>query len=435
MWHDYAKYPGSPFSTEGRVTSKGAGVALQSQLFRGDEKLEAAAASDPAHVTPGAVGEHVKRIQLALDQLDHAHLLPDGIYGSRTAAAVLAYKQRRGIVNRTYQTTADNIVGKMTIAVLDREMFAQESGPALLQSVYPLPLPTQFPFGRNIPTGGNLLAFKVTVSASSTGGPSPMTDLVSAPVTQEVVVPPNGVGALLAKNFLGGVLILSEPPSQNTNSKIAKLTTGTNLRTSPQLDNADIISDPETFRYQSASECGIVKAQAVAGAKKSGIAEIMILVDKSSYTDEPLHPVDTTYASGVVSLRGTPLNPLQGRKINIFGRGESNGFENYSSSIPFCNDSGKNTKPWTNDPRKPSVGLENNSVKNICIRSSPIKQVTIDEIKRIAAQGCRVTYAEPSDTDFVKLMRKEFLDSGLARKPPVEDGPGKFGHVMVFEFK
>jgi hypothetical protein len=134
-------------------------------------------------------------------------------------------------------------------------------------------------------------------------------------------------------------------------------------------------------------------------------------------------------------LRGTPLNPLQGRKINIFGRGESNGFENYSSSIPFCNDSGKNTKPWTNDPRKPSVGLENNSVKNICIRSSPIKQVTIDEIKRIAAQGCRVTYAEPSDTDFVKLMRKEFLDSGLARKPPVEDGPGKFGHVMVFEFK
>ena len=108
MWHDYAKYPGSPFSTEGRVTSKGAGVALQSQLFRGDEKLEAAAASDPAHVTPGAVGEHVKRIQLALDQLDHAHLLPDGIYGSRTAAAVLAYKQRRGIVNRTYQTTADN---------------------------------------------------------------------------------------------------------------------------------------------------------------------------------------------------------------------------------------------------------------------------------------------------------------------------------------
>ena len=402
-------------------------MALQSQLFSGDAKLQAAAVSDPAHITPGSIGEHVRRIQLALDQLDRANLLPDGIYGSRTAAAVLAYKQRRGIVNRAYETTADNIVGKMTIAALDREMLAQESEPSVLQSVNPPALPTQFPFGRNI------LAFKISVSAA--GGAAAMTDLVAAPVTQEVVVAPNRIAALLAKNFVGGVLILSEPPSQNTILKIAKLTTGTNLRTSRQLDNVDIISDPETFQYQTFLECGIVKAQAVVGPKKSGIAEIMVLVDKSSYTEEPLHPVDTTYPSGLVSVRGTPLNPLAGRKINIFGRGESNGFENYSSSIPFCNDSGNNTKPWTNDPRKPSVGLEKNKVKNICIRSSPIKPITVDEIIRIADEGCRVTYAEPGDTDFMKLMRATFLDTGLARKPPVEDGPGKFGHVLVFEFK
>jgi hypothetical protein len=44
------------------------------------------------------------------------------LYGPTTAAAVLAYKTRRRIINTAYQTSADNIVGRMTIAALDREM-------------------------------------------------------------------------------------------------------------------------------------------------------------------------------------------------------------------------------------------------------------------------------------------------------------------------
>src|SRR5262249_11063814 len=104
-------------------------MALQSQLFRGDPKLEAAAVSDPAHILPGATGEHVRKIQLALIQLDGAAIDPDGKYGTATAAAVLAYKQKRNIINLTYQTQADNIVGKMTMTALDKEMSANE-GPA-----------------------------------------------------------------------------------------------------------------------------------------------------------------------------------------------------------------------------------------------------------------------------------------------------------------
>jgi hypothetical protein len=104
-------------------------MALQSQLFRGDPKLEAAAVSDPAHILPGATGEHVRKIQLALIQLDGAAIDPDGKYGTATAAAVLAYKQKRNIINRTYQTQADNIVGKMTMTALDAEM-AKNEGPA-----------------------------------------------------------------------------------------------------------------------------------------------------------------------------------------------------------------------------------------------------------------------------------------------------------------
>src|SRR5262245_52344115 len=104
-------------------------MALQSQLFRGDPKLEAAAEADPAHIVPGATGAHVRKIQLALIKLDGAAIAGDGIYGAATAAAVLAFKRMREIINRSYQTQADNLVGKMTMTALDKEMLDAESRP------------------------------------------------------------------------------------------------------------------------------------------------------------------------------------------------------------------------------------------------------------------------------------------------------------------
>ena len=116
-------------------------MALKSQLFRGDAKLEAAAVFPSAHIVPGAIGDHVRKIQRALNRLDNAGLDPDGIYGRRTADAVLAYKQKRGIINRSYQTQADNIVGVMTMAALDAEMAASEG------SADDAPLVSRSPFG------------------------------------------------------------------------------------------------------------------------------------------------------------------------------------------------------------------------------------------------------------------------------------------------
>lgn len=116
-------------------------MALTSALFRGDAKLEAAAVSDPAHVTPGARGDHVTKIQVALNTLDGAGLTTDGAYGPKTAAAVLAYKSKREIINKSYQDKADNVVGKLTVSSLDREMFARESRPAPAPPQPPAPGP------------------------------------------------------------------------------------------------------------------------------------------------------------------------------------------------------------------------------------------------------------------------------------------------------
>jgi hypothetical protein len=105
-------------------------MELQSNLFKDDPKLQACLVRDSAHVTPGAVGNHVTRIQTALAQLDGFLIDPSELaakrYGPSTAAAVLSFKKKRRIINFSYQTQEDNIVGKMTIAALDKEIHQKE---------------------------------------------------------------------------------------------------------------------------------------------------------------------------------------------------------------------------------------------------------------------------------------------------------------------
>lgn len=110
-------------------------MALQSRLFRSDPKLEACLVNDAAHVTQGARGDHVGKVQKALDALGDeiisASEMSSKTYGPSTASAVLAYKKKRNVVNASYQTQADNIVGKMTIASLDKDMLTVEKPPVM----------------------------------------------------------------------------------------------------------------------------------------------------------------------------------------------------------------------------------------------------------------------------------------------------------------
>jgi hypothetical protein len=106
-------------------------MPLGSKFFRGDEKLESCLLRDNAHVTQGATGPHVAKIQQALFILDTLMIDRTEIYnqhyGASTANAVLTYKKKRSIINYSYEKTEDNIVGKMTIASLDREMCDYEA--------------------------------------------------------------------------------------------------------------------------------------------------------------------------------------------------------------------------------------------------------------------------------------------------------------------
>lgn len=66
-------------------------------------------------------------------------------YGKSTAACVLKYKQARGIVNRRYQNTADNIVGIGTMAALDKDLVRLQNKPSVpnlpIPPVNPTPIP------------------------------------------------------------------------------------------------------------------------------------------------------------------------------------------------------------------------------------------------------------------------------------------------------
>jgi len=105
-------------------------MPLLSRLFKADKRLATVEVDDAAHLTLGAKGEHVSKVQLALQALHWLDIdrreLVDHVYGRSTAAAVLAYKTKRQIINRSYQGKPDDIVGKMTIAQLDREMLLWE---------------------------------------------------------------------------------------------------------------------------------------------------------------------------------------------------------------------------------------------------------------------------------------------------------------------
>jgi hypothetical protein len=109
-------------------------MPLRSTALADDERLQACLVKDSAHLTPGAQGEFVAKVQAALIYLDRLSIdereLETQTYGESTAAAVLAFKKKRKIINYSYQQHEDNIVGRMTIKAIDDELVIAERTPA-----------------------------------------------------------------------------------------------------------------------------------------------------------------------------------------------------------------------------------------------------------------------------------------------------------------
>jgi hypothetical protein len=109
---------------------------LQSQLFQGDNALNACLNNDSAHIffNPAKpnVGPHISKIQDALFILLHEVVIDQkeisaARFGESTEAAVFAYKTKFQIINKNYQPAPDKIVGKMTIEKLDKDMATKEA--------------------------------------------------------------------------------------------------------------------------------------------------------------------------------------------------------------------------------------------------------------------------------------------------------------------
>jgi len=107
--------------------------------------------------------------------------------------------------------------------------------------------------------------------------------------------------------------------------------------------------------------------------------------------------------------------------IDIFGENETEpGFENFVTDPTFTVGNNGVPRPFTKDPKRPP-GLNDKVASDVCIRDSPINQVTIDEIRRIAMPGCRLTVAlnsgpgdgVPGGTDAqLKRVRDAFVPPG-----------------------
>ena len=107
---------------------------LRSDLFKDDPKLEACAVTPRAHLLIGSPpGPHIAKIQEALERLRPGGPAISATekaamqYGTTTAAAVKNYKRTHvpPIINPSYETTPDDIVGQMTIKAMDQELFGE----------------------------------------------------------------------------------------------------------------------------------------------------------------------------------------------------------------------------------------------------------------------------------------------------------------------
>jgi hypothetical protein len=146
-------------------------------------------------------------------------------------------------------------------------------------------------------------------------------------------------------------------------------------------------------------------------------------------------PADTDKCKDV-SPQGTPTNPLgTGRKINIYGEGETPGFDDYATETKYqqYTKGGQTiTRPLTSGPVPP--GVADHTASDISMRSAPVSATTLSEIARIAKPGARFTYSAAT-AGFQQQAQKildAFPNAKLLEKCKWGDG---IGSAMVLQLQ
>jgi peptidoglycan hydrolase-like protein with peptidoglycan-binding domain len=416
-------------------------MPLQSILFRDDAKLKAAEVSDPAHITPGQRGEHVAKIQMALNVLDSANLNADGSYGPRTADAVLAYKRKRNVVNPSYQAKADNIVGRMTIAAMDRELLAFEAErPLRLRDL------NGKPSGHSPPSRSLTNARFAKVGFQSVQAP---------PAISVVRHAPNTTGTVTCENtlFISNAVCTNlndpaydppksmenaESPSKGRATFLSDLNAPIPSKNGRPIDDGGSVpltTEPSVMRL----EC-LHPGDAVISASRVGQTRLLFIsvrqAKRGIVDGEPLTklaPGSDFFSDPAASegkdpegfFGGRPVNPKRGgRMINLGGAGETPEFEDYQVDLRHSFDTNVGFRPWTDDP-DPAVFIPDKSASHITLRGVPLdptKSNFVKVIKRIAGSKCRLTFS--GDRSNEAIIRSQIpghqLEDPLRRGTSIE---------------
>lgn len=400
----------------------GAAVALRATLFRGDTKLEAAASIDASHIVPGSRGPHVGKIQTALNRLDSAGLSVDEIYGPRTANAVLSYKRKRGIINRSYQTSPDDIVGKMTMASLDDEMHRERDLEPLEITVTGDKPRVYFSSLQGRPS--TRLAFGFDAGIADAGAPSLRFSSKftrwSPSTTGTVRCAETGNSSLaLCTNEQDPSREGSHPPKSKV-AFLSDMASPSNMAQFPKPEDGGRVQlkrDPHVMRLETfrpgdstisvtrgdTARMLIVEVRQDAKGKVAR-APLTKLTKGSSFFSASLAEGGEEDPAGFCS--GRPVNPKRGgRLINLGGETETPEFEDYQVDLDHSWGNIGGFRPWVDDFGSPSVFIPSKSASHITMRGTPLEDSFVSAIKRIAQPGCRFTYNGPS-TFFEKIKSK-----------------------------
>ena len=116
----------------------------------------------------------------------------------------------------------------------------------------------------------------------------------------------------------------------------------------------------------------------------------------------PLFMAESTAVN--VERKAQNLAKSKGRKVNIYGEGETKGFDDFAVDPDFSVGGNGITRQLTST-------LENGSASEIVINNSPLNANALNEISRLSTSGTKITISGPVDSKFFNILSDHLGDT------------------------